>query len=362
MNNDDILPLNRTVVAEEVHPSTGRRPYSQDLRITVMSTVNNNPQALHSPHIIAQQEAHTFPSTRTIQRWTQREQQLGHFLPFRATGNRRGQREIRHQDLVELSLYRKVHPKAFGYEVAAHLFNRNLANGHPHSDSQICRAENLLKLRLKKGSTTSYKAYLPRNLNLRDMYFTCPYPLGIADVNIADLIDLDEMGLKLEHSDRSFGKTLQGDRCDAPGAFENCLPKQNTLAGISADPYDPMRWIEIWTGEGTTVYRFVLFIRRICGDLNERHPGRSFCFTMDNLNVHKNPLVVQEILQSGHRLVFRAPYWSVDGAIEYVFCTVHTGLLTHYNAVNSMAELEHYTLAVFGAIPTFTPYFRHIGA
>lgn len=97
-----------------------------------------------------------------------------------------------------------------------------------------------------------------------------------------------------------------------------------------------MRWHEHWIGEGTTVERFLDFIDRILVDLALRYPGRSICFTFDNLNVHRNPAVVQEILTHGHRLVFRAPYYAVDGAIEYVFNTIHIGLLSYYNKISTM--------------------------
>ena len=102
-------------------------------------------------------------------------------------------------------------------------------------------------------------------------------------------------------------------------------------------------------------------MERIIGDLEERYPGRSFFFTMDNINVHKNPGVVNEILNHGHRLVFRAPYYAVDGAIEYVFNTIHTGLLSYYNTITTMDELSNAAALIFGNIPTFVPYFQHVG-
>lgn len=44
---------------------------------------------------------------------------------------------------------------------------------------------------------------------------------------------------------------------------------------------------------------------------------------MDNLNIHKQPMILDMIEDAGHRGVFCAPYWSCDGAIEYVFNTIH---------------------------------------
>lgn len=358
--NQPNRPPTQTAVDEEIHPSTGKRAYSSDTRALVMDMVTNNPQMLQSQAIRQQQQQHTFPSNRTIQRWIVREQTLGHFLPFRRTGNSRAQREVNGPELIQLALYRAVNPKAYASDIAAYLFNAGLTGNRPLSDSQINRAEKKLNLTRKKGSTTSFKAYHPRNIALRRMYFHSNYPMGIADINTHDLIDIDECGIELDHSNRKFGKTRTNSRCDAAGSYENCLPKQNTLAAISGDNVDPMRWLEMWTGDGTTVFRFVQFVRRIINDLATWYPGRSFCFTMDNLNVHKNPLVIQEILLNGHRLVFRAPYWSVDGAIEYVFCTLHSGLLQRFNEIETMQQLEQHTDAIFHAMPSFTPYFEHI--
>ena len=107
--------------------------------------------------------------------------------------------------------------------------------------------------------------------------------------------------------------------------------------------------------------RLLDFVLRIVRDLAKRYPGKSFCFMVDNLNVYKNAAVVNEILNADHHLVFRAPYYAVDRAIEYVFNTIHTGLLLYYNETNTMEELSNITALIFNNIPTFTPYFVHVG-
>jgi len=48
------------------------------------------------------------------------------------------------------------------------------------------------------ASTTFNQAYLPINLEKRRMCWENDYPFGVPDVNIADLINLDDMGLFLE--------------------------------------------------------------------------------------------------------------------------------------------------------------------
>ena len=67
------------------------------------------------------------------------------------------------------------------------------------------------------------------------------YPNGIADVEVDDLIDIDEMGLVLESSNRKFGKTVRGLRADQKGKYNRGV-KMNFLAAICGDSNDPMRW------------------------------------------------------------------------------------------------------------------------
>ena len=80
---------------------------------------------------------------------------------------------------------------------------------------------------------------------------------------------------------------------------------------------------------------------------------------MNNLNVHKNPTAVNLIINAGHRLVFQAPYYAVDGEIKCGFKTIHTGLLSYYNTITTIDELSNAAALIFGNIPTFTPYFMH---
>ena len=42
----------------------------------------------------------------------------------------------------------------------------------------------------------------------------------------------------------------------------------------------------------------------------------------DNLTSHVNLVITQIIHAAGHRIIFRAPYYPVDGPIEYSFNTL----------------------------------------
>ena len=90
----------------------------------------------------------------------------GRVLPKRHSGNRISEREVNGVDLVNLAIFRLVHPKAYIDEVRAYVHNRNPVNP-PYSRSQICRAEERLGIGLKVASTTSNEAYRPANLRER---------------------------------------------------------------------------------------------------------------------------------------------------------------------------------------------------
>lgn len=138
--------------------------------------------------------------------------------------------------------------------------------------------------------------------------------------------------------------------------------KNNLLLAITGDEQYNQTWHEIWEGEGTTYAIFYRFIERILDQLDHDHPGRSFCFTMDNLNIHHNPQILEMIAEKGHCYVFRAPYWSCDGAIEYVFSTIHSFLLFFYPDLDSMDDLEDAIESIIGNdLGLFSCYFRHVG-
>ena len=98
------------------------------------------------------------------------------------------------------------------------------------------------------------------------MLWNLPYPYGIVDIPREDLIDLDEYGLELSTADHKIGKAYLGVRYKQSGLYSK-TEKLNLLLPISGDDDNPMRWRDIWTGEGTTGLRMADFIRRIIKDL-----------------------------------------------------------------------------------------------
>merc|ERR1712161_117767 len=133
--------------------------------------------------------------------------------------------------------------------------------------------------------------------------------------------------------------------------------------GISGDQQDPFEYHETFTEGGTDLYRFSSYMENIIEWLRVSRPNQSFCFTMDNLNVHKHPVVLDMIEDAGHRIVFRAPHWSCDGAIEYVFNTIHVKLQMCERQLKTVQDLVlELDDIIFGMVDSsFYRYFKHVG-
>ena len=332
-NNDNgirppprIRPPTGTRVSQQQHASEGiGKAYPKEMREMVITRyINGLPDI--SNEIIQLRHQHKWPSISTCQRWIRQYNTIHNVRPKRRSGNKRAQREIRGRTLRHLALYRTIRPKATIAEVQAVLHTLE-PNAMIYSPSQVFRGEDSLGLSRVAGSTTTDNAYLvPINIQKRHMYWNNPYPLGMIK-----------------------------------GIYNRAGQKLNVLLAICGDNNDPMRFSHLWTGEGTTLLIYYNFMRSIIDELERRHPGRSFCFTKDNLNVHKNPIIMDLISNAGHRVVFRAPYYAVDGAIEYVFNTLQTNLMVEYNNLHSLDDLRNTVNLIIGAILTFRPYFEHVG-
>jgi hypothetical protein len=271
-------------------------------------------------------------------------------------------RELHGQDLINLALYQTIRPKAYIDEVRAYVHNRNPAN-HPYSQSQIIRAEQRLGLFQKVGSTTSDCAYLPLNQFKRDQYWGAAYPLGVQGESTGDVIDLDESGYKLESQNRKYGKVTRQRRCDARGRYKKGAGTISLLMAISGDERagQAFSFHQTYTEGGTDQFRFYSYMLELCNWLDANRNGRSFLFTMDNLNIHKHAMIINMIYSRGHRVVYRAPYWSCDGAIEYVFNTLQTNLQVDVNGVGTVYQLVNKINTIIANMPQFKCYFIHVG-
>jgi len=367
--NDGVCLPYGTRVAPRPHASRGGRPYGKEMReyvIALWSNLGQGDAALEhlrtDPGLLQLRAQHKFPHFDTCKRWIRQFELEGHVRPKRATGNRMSESEVRGVDLVNLAIFRMVHPKAYQVEAQAYIHNRNPAN-RPYSLPQITRAEQRLGLWLKVGSTTSDDAYRPVNIRKRKDYWRRSYPRGINDQDTARMIDIDEARFKLESQNRIRGKVTKQKRVDARGKYKKGAGGINLLMGVSGDDQDPFEFHQMFSEGGTDLYRFYRFMEAFIDWLDVNRPGITFCFTMDNLNIHKHPMVLDLIEDSGHRVVFRAPYWSCDGPIEYVFNTIHVKLQMDYDGVDNVQDLRNkLDNIIFHLVDAgFRPYFVHVG-
>lgn len=362
-SNDGIRLPNGIFVPERPHASRGGKPYPQEMREQVIAMhQSGGMEALKTDMINNLRAQRKFPHLDTCKRWIRQHQTVGHVLPKRHTGNHHSTRELHGINLFQLAFFRMCKPKATIAEAIAYISNRNPLI-QPYCDSQIHRAEERLGLSRKVGSTTSEEAYRPDCLRKRKRYWSMPYPNGINGEDTDYMIDIDEACFKLESQNRARGKVTRSRRCDARGKFKKGTPGVSLLMGIGGDENDPFEFHQTFTRGGTNTWRFYNYMSDFIDWLNANRPGVSFCFTMDNLNIHKTDVILDLIEDSGHRVVFRAPYWSCDGAIEYVFNTIHTML----EMGDDVAEdVDNLVLLlddiIFRMVPgSFRPYFVHVG-
>jgi len=117
----------------------------------------------------------------------------------------------------------------------------------------------------------------------------------------------------------------------------------------------------MWPGEGTTGDRMVSFLSMILEQIGPGTNERRYCFIMDNLSSHHDIQMSLLIFMAGHRLVFRAPYYPIDGPIEYVFNTIQGSLGIHMANILDGPSLRDEVIALIGNIETFEPYFINCG-
>ena len=286
----------------------------------------------------------------------------GTIAPYQYTGNQRA-RVLRGIDLVLLAYYRVVFPKALLSEVAAFIWNAWGRFQNPpilYSLPDISKAETRLGLTRKRGSTTAYQAFLPRNLARRHAFWTEPWPYGIADVDPVNIIDIDEAGFFPQTANRSYGKAYTDVRVQQLGNYGH-NEKWTLIMAVAGRPGPNDQYAEFTHRPGTDVVTFANFIQAVLNWIGPGAPGNSHCLTFDNLTAHKHPVVLQMILNAGHRFALRAPYYPVDGPIEYVFNVIAGKLIRDMHRIRNNQDLVEHMMAAINSFPDFVGFFHGVG-
>jgi hypothetical protein len=361
-------PPTQTTREEEPHPSWGQgNPYSQDLR-TLVSAINQlRPHFPQVEDFIAELRLNNaYPSTSTERRWEHRQTTQGNNLSYRRTGNNFATR-LRGQDLILLAIYRTTYPRASHAEINAFLYNQNFGNPsfQFYSHSQLSEAEDRIGLSRKRSSTAAYKAFTPENLLKRWIYWNQPYPMGIGGIQRRFVIDIDECGIFLKSAERTSGKAFKGVRISDLGHYTKGEVKWTCIMGICGEDgtraNPSRRWVNVWGEGGTTIIRMYDFVQGILNDIGRAGPNNFYVFTMDNLSSHKSAAVQTLIRTYGHGVVYRAPYWAVDGSIEYVFNSLQTLLRSQLYNIANENELIAAIYRSIQSMNDFGGYFRNVG-
>ncbi len=131
------------------------------------------------------------------------------------------------------------------------------------------------------------------------------------------------------------------------------------ILAICGDEQYNQSWNEMWNKLGRTYVHFLLFYQANNYTIIWGSSWLIFLFSMDNLNNHHNLEMLGVIARARHHYISRAPCWSCDGAIEYVFNTIHSYLLFFCPKLQNMNDLEA-TLEII-ILGLFSKYFRHVG-
>ena len=160
-------------------------------------------------------------------------------------------------------------------------------------------------------------------------------------------------------------KTPPSIRVGEAGQYSREGEKCNLLLAICGErgtvQQPSRRWRNIWLEGGTTVERMIAFVQEILNSLGPGVPGRRYCITMDNLAAHKNLALQAMIVAAGHRYAYRAPYYAIDGPIEYGFNTIQTMLKPNAFLITDTVSLINQIGNAIQAMIDFEPYFRHCG-
>ena len=97
------------------------------------------------------------------------------------------------------------------------------------------------------------------------MYWNLPYPYGIADIRVEDLIDLDECGLFVETAGKGIGKAFLGKRVRQEGNYQKS--EKWTLLLAVAGSAVAERWEMMWNDGGTTGDKMIEFFTTILNSI-----------------------------------------------------------------------------------------------
>ena len=176
------------------------------------------------------------PSLRSVRRWNER------IFPYHPTGNK-SLTKFTGVNIFLLYVYRHIFPRANADEVSRFLLE-NSPQPVFFSRKDICLQDQRLGFTRKRASITARQALRDDVLVRRRLFWTEPPPLGIRGVDIDCLIDIDEMKINLQSTNRSVGKAPQGSRVRDIGAYGHDV-KYTLILAIGPNNFKHMSFEQI---------------------------------------------------------------------------------------------------------------------
>ena len=265
---------------------------------------------------------------RSVYNW------LDRLEPYRMTGGVE-KSAITGFDQMLLAIGLWIYPNATADELCMFIHSNG---GDVYSRAQISDRCNELNITRKRSSKEAYDAFSPRSLEKLDWFLTQPPPLGVFDIPMYQLIDIDGIGFYLSSCGSNYGRGYSCVRVRVPAHYTRREQKINVLAGIEAgNPNLPPnvdgsierpRWWFRVTYQNCDMFTFADFCNEICINLEEDPVPGGYdderVFMLDGLSVHNTAYVIQTIQGRPSDNVFhtvtRPPYRPKIAPIEYIFC------------------------------------------
>ena len=178
------LQLPRLNVSGAPHPSKGGSTgYSVDMREYLVGLYQEGKEVDKS-------------MVRSIQRWMK-----NGVVPKKKTGNK-SKKDMSGEHLFLLAFFKLIWPQA-NREESALFVAIHSEDGRVLTNTEVTKGYQCLSLTRKKGSTTAYQAFTPKNSFLHFCFWNYNFPGGIKDVPMERLMDGDEMAFHLGDASQS---------------------------------------------------------------------------------------------------------------------------------------------------------------
>ena len=185
------------------HPSRGgSRGFPLYQRLFTLNLLNHN-------FTRRQAAASIQCSARSICRWTNR------VIPYTMTGGIQ-RLDLTGSDQLLMAICFYIYPDATSDEACLFI---HANGGDVYKRQAITKQCKELGLTRKRSSKEAIAAYSPSSLQRHRWYISLPPPLGMHDISVSRLIDIDETSFYLKQTQTKYGRSHTTCRTKYPGYY-----------------------------------------------------------------------------------------------------------------------------------------------